>query len=129
MNNLEFTEKEQLIANKTISLYVKVQLMIEDLDDLNNLDAKFGNKKLASQLKAIYPALDKETKKYNEFYQVAEDGTNHFYDVIKQNVHYMMDFNLLDQSFICKALQAKELNLSAIEGIINKILKTNYDRP
>lgn len=129
MKDLEFTEKEQLIANKTISLYVKVQLMIEDLDDLNNLDAKFGNKKLASQLKAIYPALDKETKKYNEFYQVAEDGTNHFYDVIKQNVHYMMDFNLLDQSFICKALQSKELNLSAIEGIINKILKTNYDRP
>ena len=122
MTDLVFTDKQQLIANKVISVAVKVQLMIEELDELNQLDVRFGNKKLAAQLKAIYPALDKETKKYNEFYQVAEGGTNHFYDVIQQNVHYMMDFNLLDQSFICRALQAKEKNLKAVEGILNKVL-------
>jgi hypothetical protein len=122
MQDLVFTKKEEMIANKTISVCIKVQLMIEELDELNKLDARYGNKKLGSQLKAIYPALDKETQKYNEFYQKAETGTTHFYDVIKANVHFMMNFELLDQSFISRALFANEKNPKALEGIINKIL-------
>ena len=122
MEDLVFTKKEELIANKIISVCVKVQLMIEELDELSRLDARYGNKKLGAQLKAIYPALDKETQKYNEFYQRAEIGTTHFYDIIKQNVHFMMNFDLLDQSFISRALFANEKNPKALEGIINKIL-------
>lgn len=47
---------------------------IETLDDLNNVDARYGNKKLGAMLKSVYPALDKETKKYDECYHAAPEG-------------------------------------------------------
>ena len=43
-------DKEQCIANKAIQLRVLFQLAIETLDDLNNVDARYGNKKLGAML-------------------------------------------------------------------------------
>lgn len=116
-------DKEQYIANKAIQLRVLFQLAIETLDDLNNVDARYGNKKLGAMLKSIYPALDKETKKYDECYHEAPEGITQFYNSTQMNLHYIMSMDLLDQHKICMYLMSYEKNPKEIEGIIDKILK------
>lgn len=122
MNDLILT-KEQFIANRVIQLRICIQIAIETLDELNAKDIRFGDKKLNQMLKAIYPSLDKETKKYNELFEVSEESVGHFYNVTQQNLFYIMSNELLDRSKICSYLLAYEKNKKAIEGIIEKILK------
>lgn len=123
MENLTLT-KEQFQAYKLIELSVYIQSSIEILDELNETNHPLKNKKLASQLKAIYPALDKQTKTYNELFEVNQEGISHFYDVTKRNTEYIMSNNILDKSRICSFLIASEINPTAVEGIINKIIKS-----
>lgn len=68
--------------------------------------------------------LEKETKNYSEIYGVSPDGTNQFYDTIVQNAKFIRGHHLLDQSLICSFLVAHEKDPKAVEGIINKVLKT-----
>ena len=116
-------DKEQYIANKAIQLRVLFQLAIETLDYLNNVDARYGNKKLGAMLKSIYPALDKETKKYDEIYKASEEGTTVFYEIVKRNVQLIMNRNLIDKNFILCCLEEKQKNEKALMGVIQKILK------
>lgn len=118
--------KEQLQAYKIIELSIHIQRSIEIFDEINAIDHPMKNKSLTSQLKAIYPALDKQTKLYNELFHVSQDGTSHFYDVIKKNTEYIMEYNLLDKSKICQYLLAHEIDEKSVEGIINKVIKTKY---
>lgn len=122
MKNIKLT-KEQFQAYNIIELSILFQRSIEILDELNNIDHPIKNKALASQLKAIYPSLDKQTKLYNEMYNVATEGVNHFYDITKRNSEYIMGFNLLDKALICSFLVAHEIDSKAVEGIINKTIK------
>lgn len=122
MEDLELTA-EQFQAYKLIELAVYMQCSIEVLDDLNRINHPLKNQKLNSQLKAIYPSLDKQTKKYNELYEVNEEGVSHFYEVTKRNTEYIMSYNLLDKSKISIYLVAHEINPKAVEGIINKVIK------
>lgn len=114
--------KEQYIANKAIQTRVLCQMLIETLDDLNNVDARYGNKKLGAMLKALYPALDKETRLYDDCYKAAPEGITQFYNSTQMNIHYLMSNDLVDQHKICMYLMAYEKNAKAIEGIITKIL-------
>lgn len=116
-------KKEQYLANKAIQARVLFQMAIETLDDLNNIDARYGNKKLGAMLKAVYPALDKETKKYDECYHAAPEGITQFYNSTQMNLHFLMSKDLVDQHKICMYLMAYEKNPNAMEGIITKILK------
>jgi hypothetical protein len=122
MKDLNLT-KEQYQAYNVIELSILFQRSIEILDELNNIDHKIKNKPLASQLKAIYPSLDKQTKLYNEMYNVETEGVNHFYDITKKNAEYIMSYNLLDKALICSFLVAHEIDSKAVEGIINKVIK------
>ena len=122
MENLKLT-KEQYQAYNVIELSILFQRSIEILDELNSINHPIKNKSLASQLKAIYPSLDKQTKLYNEMYNVETEGVNHFYDITKRNAEYIMGFNLLDKALICSFLVAHEIDSKAVEGIINKTIK------
>jgi len=122
MENIKLT-KEQFQAYNVIELSILFQRSIEILDELNAIDHPIKNKALASQLKAIYPSLDKQTKLYNEMYNVETEGINHFYDITKRNCEYIMNFNLLDKALICSFLVAHEIDSKAVEGIINKTIK------
>jgi hypothetical protein len=115
---------EQYQAYNIIELSILFQRSIEILDDLNAIDHKIKNKALASQLKAIYPSLDKQTKLYNEMYNVENEGVSHFYDITKKNAEYIMNFNLLDKALICSFLVAHEIDTKSVEGIINKVIKS-----
>lgn len=123
MDNIKLT-KEQYQAYNVIELSILFQRSIEILDELNNIDHKIKNKPLASQLKAIYPSLDKQTKLYNSMFEVEQEGVSHFYDITKRNAEYIMSFNLLDKALICSFLVAHEIDSKAVEGIINKIIKS-----
>lgn len=122
MVNLKLSEK-QFQAYNLIELSILFQRAIEILDDLNAIDHKLKNKALASQLKALYPSLDKQTKQYNEMYNAEQEGVSHFYDITKKNAEYIMNYNLLDKALICSFLIAHEINTKAVEGIINKVIK------
>jgi hypothetical protein len=115
---------EQYQAYNIIELSILFQRSIEILDELNAIDHKIKNKALASQLKAIYPSLDKQTKLYNEMYNVENEGVSHFYDITKKNAEYIMNFNLLDKALICSFLVAHEIDTKSVEGIINKVIKS-----
>lgn len=116
--------KEQYQAYNIIELSIHFQRSTEILDELNNIDHKIKNKPLASQLKAVYPSLDKQTKLYNEMYEVETEGVNHFYDITKRNTEYIMGYNLLDKALICSFLVAHEIDAKSVEGIINKVIKS-----
>jgi hypothetical protein len=115
---------EQYQAYNIIELSILFQRSIEILDDLNAINHKIKNKALASQLKAIYPSLDKQTRLYNEMYNVENEGVSHFYDITKKNAEYIMNFNLLDKALICSFLVAHEIDTKSVEGIINKVIKS-----
>jgi len=123
MNNLKLT-KEQYQAYNIIELSVLLQRSIDILDELNAIDHKIKNKPLAAQLKAIYPSLDKQTKLYNSMFEVEQEGVSHFYDITKRNSEYIMSNNLLDKALICSFLVAHEIDSKAVEGIINKVIKS-----
>jgi len=122
MENIKLS-KEQYQAYNVIELSILFQRSIEILDELNAINHPIKNKALASQLKAIYPSLDKQTKLYNEMYNVEQEGVSHFYDITKKNAEYIMNYNLLDKALICSFLVAHEIDSKSVEGIINKVIK------
>jgi hypothetical protein len=124
MEDLKLSE-EQLFAYSLIELRILFQRAIEIMDVVNRMDHKSKNKALNSQLKAIYPALDKETKKFNEIYEVDGEGVSHFYDIVVKNSQYIMGYGLLDKALICSFLVSHEMDPKAVEGIINKTIKRN----
>ena len=126
MENLKLT-KEQCQAYKLIELSINFQRSIEIIDELEGIKHQIKNKTLASQLKAIYPSLDKQCHIYNEMFKAEEEAVSHFYDITKRNAEYMMNYNLLDKALICSFLVAHEIDSKAVEGIINKTIK-NYER-
>lgn len=107
-----------------IELGIHIQRAVEILDDLNITNHPLKNKKLNQQLKGVYGVLDKETKLYNELHAISSDDTYHFYDVIKENSRIIMKNHLVDKSLVCSFLVAHEHNPKAVEGIINKTLKS-----
>ena len=68
---MEITPQQE-VNFKKIELRILIQRAAEVIDDLNDIERKQGikekNKSLKAQLKALYPTLDKETKKYDEIY-------------------------------------------------------------
>lgn len=123
---MEITPQQE--ANfKKIELRILIQRTVEVIDEINYVERKNGlkekNKSLQSQLKAIYPTLDKETLKYNEIYKASEEGTSTFYEIVKRNVQLVMHRNLIDKNFILCCFEAKEKNEKALMGVIQKILK------
>lgn len=123
---MELTPQQELNFKK-IELRILIQRATEVIDEINNTERKNGlkekNKSLQSQLKAIYPTLDKETKKYDEIYKASEDGVTVFYEIVKRNVQLIMNRNLIDKNFILCCLEAKQKNEKALMGVIQKILK------
>ena len=123
---MELTPQQE-VNFKKIELRILIQRAAEVIDDLNDIERKNGlkekNKSLHSQLKAIYPTLDKETKKYDEIYKASEEGTTVFYEIVKRNIQLVMHRNLLDKNFILCCFEAKEKNEKALMGVIQKILK------
>jgi len=123
---MEITPHQE-VNFKKIELRILIQRAAEVIDDLNDIERKQGikerNKSLKAQLKAIYPALDKETKKYDEIYKASEEGVATFYEIVKRNIQLVMHRNLLDKNFILCCFEAKEKNEKALMGVIQKILK------
>lgn len=123
---MELTPQQELNFKK-IELRILIQRATEVIDEINDTERKNGlkekNKSLQSQLKAIYPTLDKETKKYDEIYKASEEGTTVFYEIVKRNVQLIMNRNLIDKNFILCCLEAKQKNEKALMGVIQKILK------
>lgn len=123
---MELTPQQELNFKK-IELRILIQRATEVIDEINNTERKNGlkekNKSLQSQLKAIYPTLDKETKKYDEIYKASEEGVTVFYEIVKRNVQLIMNRNLIDKNFILCCFEAKQKNEKALMGVIQKILK------
>lgn len=123
---MELTPQQELNFKK-IELRILIQRATEVIDEINDTERKNGlkekNKSLQSQLKAIYPTLDKETKKYDEIYKASEEGVTVFYEIVKRNVQLIMNRNLIDKNFILCCLEAKQKNEKALMGVIQKILK------
>jgi len=123
---MEITPQQE-VNFKKIELRILIQRAAEVIDDLNDIERKQGikekNKSLKAQLKALYPTLDKETKKYDEIYKASEEGTTVFYEIVKRNIQLVMHRNLLDKNFILCCFEAKEKNEKALMGVIQKILK------
>jgi hypothetical protein len=123
---MELTPQQELNFKK-IELRILIQRATEVIDEINDTERKNGlkekNKSLQSQLKAIYPTLDKETKKYDEIYKASEDGVTVFYEIVKRNVQLIMNRNLIDKNFILCCFEAKQKNEKALMGVIQKILK------
>lgn len=123
---MELTPQQELNFKK-IELRILIQRATEVIDEINDAERKNGlkekNKSLQSQLKAIYPTLDKETKKYDEIYKASEEGVSVFYEIVKRNVQLVMNRNLIDKNFILCCFEAKQKNEKALMGVIQKILK------
>jgi len=123
---MEITPQQE-VNFKKIELRILIQRAAEVIDDLNDIERKQGikekNKSLKAQLKALYPTLDKETKKYDEIYKASEEGCVVFYEIVKRNIQLVMHRNLLDKNFILCCFEAKEKNEKALMGVIQKILK------
>lgn len=123
---MELTPQQQ-INFKKIELRILIQQATEVIDEINSIERKNGlkekNKSLQSQLKAIYPTLDKETKKYDEIYNASEEGTTVFYEIVKRNIQLVMNRNLIDKNFILCCFEAKQKNEKALMGVIQKIIK------
>lgn len=118
-------DKRQEFAFNQIELRVILQRAIELIDELNYSSKEIKNLKLKSNLKSIYPILDKETKKYNELFEATQEGTTAFYDITIANAMLVMKNNLLDKNLINKCIVANEINPKALDGILVKILKEN----
>ena len=99
------------------------QRMVEILDDLNVKKHPLKNQKLNQQLKGIYGVLDKQTKLYNELFEVSKEDTLYFYDVICENAKSVMSQSLLNKALINTFLFCYEKNQKAVAGIFNKIIK------
>jgi len=110
-------------AYKVIEFSIHVQRSIEILDEINDLNHPMKNKKLASQLKGIYPSLDKQTKLYNELFDASQEGAAYFYDTTKQNTQFIMSKDILDQALFCQFKMAHSKDTKSVEGIIHKVLK------
>jgi hypothetical protein len=115
--------KEQQLGFNQIELRLLLQRAIELIDELNYLSKENKNLKLKSNLKSIYPILEKETKKYNDLFEATSQGTTAFYDITVANSLIVMRNNLVDKNLINKAILANEINPKALEGILDKILK------
>ena len=115
--------KQQERNFNQIELRIVNQRYIEILDDLLTYNIPTNNKKLRAGLKATYAMLEKETKSYNELFEVTPEGTSAFYDICEANSKLIMNFNLLDKNLINKCLVANKINPKALEGILDKILK------
>lgn len=118
--------EDQYIGYCEIELRIIMQRAIEILDEFKRLKYKSKNQTLQAGLKAIYPSLDKETKKYNDIFDKSEEGTSHFYNVVTANASLVMSDHLLNKAIINAALAAHELNPKAVEGIINKIILEKF---
>lgn len=108
---------------RIVELSILFQRAIEIMDDLEATKNPTKNKKLNAQLKAVYGPLDKETKKYDEFYRATQGGTSAFYEIICANTKLIMSNNIIDKSLVAKTLLANEKNPKSLDGILNKILK------
>lgn len=118
--------KEQLINYNEIELRVILQQAIEILDFFKANDVKFKNQSLNTQLKALYPALDKDTKKYDEMFNATEWGTTVFYDVVKASSSLVMTLPMPKKMIINQFVAAYNTNEKAVQGIINKVLKDKF---
>lgn len=116
--------KENETGYNLIELRILLQRSIEILDDLDLNKNPLGNKPLNTHLKGLYAPLEKQTKRFSDMHSVSPDGTDHFYDVVKNNNQFIMGHHLLDKALICGFLMAHEQNPKAVEGIINKTLKS-----
>ena len=114
--------RDQQTAYNLIELRILNQRYIEILDELNYERHPFKNQKLNQQLKGVYGVIDKETKKYDDMYDVSPEGTTQFYMVTSENAKFIMKNHLLDKSLICSFLLAHKKEPKAIEGIISKII-------
>lgn len=121
--------KEQEIGFNQIELRVTLQRAIELIDHLNLNSKEIKNKKLQSNLKSVYTILDKETKKYNDLFEVTQEGTTVFYNIVVDNNLLVMKHNLMNKNLINKAVLANEINPNAMEkalyNIISKQQKIN----
>lgn len=115
--------KQQERNFNQIELRIVNQRYIEILDDLLTYNLPTNNKKLRAGLKATYAMLEKETKSYNELFEVTPEGASAFFDICEANTKLIMSFNLLDKNLINKCLVANQINPKALEGILDKILK------
>lgn len=115
--------KEQQLGFNQIELRVILQRAIELIDELNYSSKEIKNLKLKSNLKSIYPILEKETKKYNDLFEATSEGTTAFYDITVANSLLIIRNNLVDKNLINKAVLANEIDSKSLEGILNKILK------
>lgn len=115
--------KEHITGYNLIELRINLQRAIEILDDLDLQKNPLGNKPLNTHLKGLIEPLDKQTKRYNDMFDVSQEGTMTFYSTVKDNERFIMQHHLLDKALICGFLHAHELNPKACEGIINKIIK------
>lgn len=120
MTDLRLTAEQQQ-AYQAIELRILFQRAIEILDDLKK--TKFKNKSLQSQLTAIYPSLDKQTKIYDELYKASSAGVTDFYNTVVTNNLYIMNYNIIDQALISFFLTCHEKSPKAVEGILNKVIK------
>jgi hypothetical protein len=122
MESLHLTN-EQMQAYSLIELSIHLQRSIEILDDINQTNHPLKNKKLSSQLKGLYPSLDKQTKLYNHLFTVSSEGISHFYDTVKQNSQFIMSNSILDQALFSQFKIAHLEDSKSVEGIIHKVLK------
>lgn len=106
-----------------IELRVTFQRSIELLDDLLTYNVPTNNKKLRAGLKATYAMLEKETKRYNELFEVTPEGATAFFDICEANAKLIMSYNLLDKNLVNKAIASHRFNPKAVEGILDKVLK------
>lgn len=115
--------REHLTGYNLIELRIIMQRAIEIMDDLDVVKYPLKNKALQSQLKALLPSLDKETKKYNDMYSVCSEGSAHFYNTVVANAQACMSNHLLDKVAVAQYLAAYDRDPKSIDGIIKKILK------
>ena len=118
----KLTNQEYLNYNE-IELRIHLQRSIEIMDEFARLDHSFKNKSLNQMLKALYPALDKQTKKYNEIFQATEEGTSVFYDIVQTNIAIVMSAVLPGKNTFNRFIMAYETDQKAVDGIITKTLK------
>jgi len=118
----KLTQQEYLNYNE-IELRIHLQRSIEILDEFARLDHSFKNKPLNQMLKALYPALDKQTKKYNEIFQATETGTSVFYDIVQNNIAITMSATLPGKNTFNQFIMAYEADQKSVDGIITKVLR------
>ncbi len=118
--------KEQLINYNEIELRVILQQAIEILDFFKANKTKFKNQSLHAQLKALYPALDKDTRKYDEMFNATEEGTTVFYDIVKGSSSLIMTAPMPKKAIFNQFVAAYNTDEKAVQGIINKTLKDKY---